>query len=496
MRGMMAMMMLGAMAAGCGATSQGAEGEPRNNQPPVADAGSDQLGVSTTQEVPLDGSSSFDPEDRDMTFSWAIESAPAGSNAPLLNAGTEHAVLVPDVEGTYYLRLTVSDGFLDSDPDLVQVVVDNSAPEAVAGDDRQSRTNCGGVELNAMESTDPNGDYLQYQWTLTQKPAGSTAVIADPSAAQTYFIPDRSGLYSVELVVSDGKISSPSDSFDVDVDGDVLRNGNVLVVNNVAPYDILEFSPNGGYLGKFLDGSTVGVSAWRNLYGITEQANGTILVSAAVSQRVFKISASGAFQGEWSTAYSQGNLSVPQGLLETPTGKILVATWRTLGVGRHAVQEFSSGGGFTGDFKQNPSLNSPRNIILACNGEYLITNSENDSIDRYHGTTYDYLGALVTGVNSPTGIAQTQDGTLLVTRFQNSNVEKFRPNGLYDGGFTGAGSGLSAPSGVVQLGNGNVVVTSTGNDRVKLFNETGGLIGDLGTGAPLTDPIGVIQLRN
>jgi hypothetical protein len=48
---------------------------------------------------------------------------------------------------------------------------------------------------------------------------------------------------------------------------------------------------------------------------------------------------------------------------------------------------------------------------------------------------------------------------------------------------------------VVQLGNGKVVVTSTGNDKVKWYNEDGSLIGDLGTGAPLADPIGVIQKR-
>src|SRR5262245_25383453 len=97
------------MTTGCGAaTKNGAE--PANNQKPVADAGSDITGASTTEEIALDGSSSYDPEDQDLSFSWAIEDQPAGSNAPLLNAGSEHAVLVPDVEGTYYLRLEVSDG--------------------------------------------------------------------------------------------------------------------------------------------------------------------------------------------------------------------------------------------------------------------------------------------------------------------------------------------------------------------------------------------------
>lgn len=483
--------------AGCGAASGGASGEPRNNQAPVADAGGDITGASTTEEVGLDGSQSHDPEDQEMTFSWAIESAPAGSNAPLLNAGSEHAILVPDVEGTYYLRLEVSDGYKDSNPDIVQVVVDNSAPLADGGDDRDSRTNCGGVELDANDSADPDGDSMQYQWTLAQKPAGSSASVDDPTSPYTFFVPDVAGLYRVELRVSDGRVTSPADSFNVTVEGEMLRSGNVLVANNVAPYDILEFSPNGGYLGKFVDGSTLsGVSAYRNLYGITQLANGTVLVSAAVSQRIYRFSSNGAYQGEWTTAYSQGNVSVPQGLFETPSGNVLIASWRTFGVGRHAIQEFNNGGAFRGDFKSNPNLNSPRHVILACNGEYLVSNSEGDAVERYAGSTYDYMGSLISGVNTATGLWQMQDGKILVSRFANSSIERYLPNGLPDGTFASGSTGISAPSGIVQLGNKKVVVTSTGNDRVKWFNENGSLIGDFGSGAPLADPIGVVQLRN
>lgn len=492
-----AMISLAALMAGCGAATREG-GEPRNNQDPVANAGEDQTGVSTTQQLVLDGSRSSDPENQEITWAWTIESAPAGSNAPLLNAASERPTLVPDVEGTYFLSLTVSDGYRESDPDVVQVLVDNSAPLSKAGDDRQFRTNCGGVELDGTDSVDPNGDAIQYDWSFVSKPAGSNAQIADPTAGVTYFIPDVPGLYTVELVVNDGKIAAPPDAFSVQVSGDVPRSGNVLVVNNtngVGNYDVLEFAPNGGYLGKFVDGANVPASAWRNLYGITELANGTVLVSAAVSQRVFKFSSAGGYLGEWSTAYTNGNLSVPQGMIEVPGGDVLVVSWRTFGVGRHAVQRLNSGGTYQGDFKTNPTINAPRNVILACNGEYLVTNSENDSVDRYDGQSYDYLGALVSGVNSPTGIAQLRDGTILVSRFQNNDVQKYSPEGVPLGGFTGSGTGLSAPSGLWTLGNGNVVVTSTGNDRVKLFDPDGNLLGDLGSGAPLSDPIGVVQLR-
>jgi hypothetical protein len=482
-------------ATGCGAATT-KNGAPKNNQAPIADAGGDQTQASTTQQIALDGSASSDPEGHALTYSWAIENAPSGSNAPLLNATSAHAILVPDKEGTYYVRLTVSDGYADSDPDIAQVAVTNSAPLADAGNDRSWRTNCGGVKLDATQSTDPNGDSMQYQWSFVTKPAGSNATILDPTAPVTTFLPDISGLYTVQLTVDDGHIQSPPVSFNVNVSGEAARTGNVLVVNNASPYDVLEYSSDGTYLGKFADGASMSAttSAWKNLYGLAQKADGTVLISASVSQRVFKFSPAGSFLGEWSTAYTGGNLALPQGLTELANGDVLVVSFQSLGVGRHAVQWFTGGGTFQADFKNNPNLNSPRNVIVTCDSNYLVSNSGHGSLDRYD-PGHNFLGALSSGISTPTGLAQLKNGTLLVTRFQSSNVEKFDPvTGQDLGGFTGAGSGLSAPSGVTQLGDGTVFVTSTGNSRVKRYDANGNALGDVGS-SPIASPIGVMQLR-
>jgi hypothetical protein len=64
------------------------------------------------------------------------------------------------------------------------------------------------VTLDGSGSTDADGDTLTYQWTLTQKPTGSTATLSDASAVRPSFTPDALGNYVATLIVSDGSVTS------------------------------------------------------------------------------------------------------------------------------------------------------------------------------------------------------------------------------------------------------------------------------------------------
>lgn len=64
------------------------------------------------------------------------------------------------------------------------------------------------VSLDASLSRDPNGLPLSFRWRLQAVPEGSVAAIASPDAALTWFAPDVSGEYRIELTVSDGAFSS------------------------------------------------------------------------------------------------------------------------------------------------------------------------------------------------------------------------------------------------------------------------------------------------
>jgi hypothetical protein len=92
------------------------------NAPPNADAGEDQ-GVLIGATVDLDGSGSFDPDEDILSYAWTIQQMPIGSATFLVDAHTLSPWFQPDMAGTYGIELIVNDGYVDSDPDIVTVLV-------------------------------------------------------------------------------------------------------------------------------------------------------------------------------------------------------------------------------------------------------------------------------------------------------------------------------------------------------------------------------------
>jgi hypothetical protein len=98
------------------------------NQPPVADAGPDQLSVEATSpvgaSVTLDGSGSYDPDSNPLTYDWS-ESA--------VTIATGVIPAVPLALGSHEITLVVDDGNGASDFDTVTVnVVDTTPPSITA----------------------------------------------------------------------------------------------------------------------------------------------------------------------------------------------------------------------------------------------------------------------------------------------------------------------------------------------------------------------------
>ena len=59
------------------------------------------------------------------------------------------------------------------------------------------------VILDGTGSSDPDGDDISFAWTITTKPEGSSATLADPAKDKSSFTTDLPGDYSIQLVVTD-----------------------------------------------------------------------------------------------------------------------------------------------------------------------------------------------------------------------------------------------------------------------------------------------------
>ncbi|MDP8255258.1 MAG: PKD domain-containing protein [Candidatus Alcyoniella australis] len=104
---------------------------PEINLPPVADAGDDQQ-ADIDDEVTLDGSQSYDPEDHALTYAWTQVSGPDATLAEALTVAPNFTV---EECGTYVFELIVNDCLQDSEPDQVQVDVD--CPDGDDDDDEE-----------------------------------------------------------------------------------------------------------------------------------------------------------------------------------------------------------------------------------------------------------------------------------------------------------------------------------------------------------------------
>ena len=95
------------------------------NQPPVADAGENQIvecGTPAGTDVTLDGTGSSDPDDDDLTYAWSE------NGQPLATGPTPTVTLSP---GTHTIDLVVNDGLVDSPPDQVQIQITDTSPPVI-----------------------------------------------------------------------------------------------------------------------------------------------------------------------------------------------------------------------------------------------------------------------------------------------------------------------------------------------------------------------------
>ncbi|MBB2487619.1 Ig-like domain-containing protein [Mitsuaria sp. WAJ17] len=81
----------------------------------------------------------------------------------------------------------------------------NAAPVARMADVAPTVYTGDPVVLDGRSSTDADNDPLSFEWSVTERPAGSTVQLGTSAPGLSYLIPDTAGRYSVVMRVSDGK---------------------------------------------------------------------------------------------------------------------------------------------------------------------------------------------------------------------------------------------------------------------------------------------------
>lgn len=186
--------------------------------------------VTDPAVLTLDGSESFDPDGDPLTYSWTLQKG--AKVVDLEDSDTVTPTIVPKARsnpnGDYVFELVVSDGKLRSQPDFVTITINNVRPSVKGGGKRSSDPDealqqeltvavDSSVTLGVIESGDPNGDPLTYTWTQID---GTPIALEDANTQTASFVPEQPGIYTFELVASDGELNSTPVQVQVVVDAD------------------------------------------------------------------------------------------------------------------------------------------------------------------------------------------------------------------------------------------------------------------------------------
>jgi hypothetical protein len=188
------------------------------NQPPVANAGLDQIIMLPADSLTVSGSGS-DPDGTGVSYLWTKISGPANYN--ILNATTATIDINSLVEGVYQFQLKVTDNKGISATDIMQVTVSpatNQPPVANAGSDQIITLPTNSLTISGKGS-DADGIVASYQWSKISGPTNYN--IVNPTSAATDINGLVQGIYQFELRITDNNGARGRDTVQITVNAAV-----------------------------------------------------------------------------------------------------------------------------------------------------------------------------------------------------------------------------------------------------------------------------------
>jgi RHS repeat-associated protein len=147
------------------------------NDAPVSNAGQDQS-VYIGDTVTLDGSGSTDVDQEPLSFVWSFVTIPESSSTVLLNPLAVDPSFVPDIAGTYEVRLIVNDGKLDSPADVVVINVESRmviVPDVISATQADAEAAILAARLSVGTITAEYNDTVPEGHVVAQSPTAGTS---------------------------------------------------------------------------------------------------------------------------------------------------------------------------------------------------------------------------------------------------------------------------------------------------------------------------------
>jgi hypothetical protein len=185
------------------------------NYPPVVVLDRSQVMVLLGNGVSASAAASYSQNGGTLTYNWALDSRPAGSNATIAAPNTSTLTFTPDVAGTYYASLTVTDGSVSAVSGVAVVALSASAGTVPLTYQPLYSRFSKALNKVVIVSTNPN------QLHLVDPSAGTDVAISLPSAVKALSLS------------ADGQLAG------------VLHEGNVSLVD-LAGAALLHTSTTGG----------------------------------------------------------------------------------------------------------------------------------------------------------------------------------------------------------------------------------------------------------